>query len=92
MREIDEGRAKLKGLTVHGEFDVKYKLVYCSRLEQERAGYPPVRRFEATVEYIRSLDGRRMPPGEYLLERESEVNRLKNIGANTWHVLSWPRG
>lgn len=88
--EVDAGRAKLKGLTVQGEFDVEYKITFTHSLEMVRAGFPPIQRSSADVAYIRSVDGRQIPQGEYLLERPSEINRVSNVVG--WHVLSWPRG
>jgi hypothetical protein len=92
MREVDEGRASLKALQGADQFEVAYRIVFTTELHTVRSGFPPVTKMKADVEYIRSADGRAIPEGEYLLERPTEINRVKNLGFGAWHVLSWPIG
>ena len=93
MQEVDEGRAKLTslaGITGSGGTDVAYSIVFTTTLRTVRPGFPPVADLKANVHYIRAVDGSSIPEGEYLLHREHEINRVKNLGFS-WHVLSWPR-
>ena len=92
MRELDQGPAKLTTLQGGDPFEVEYSITFITDLAVIRAGFPPVVKTSATVHYIRATDQRDIPAGEYLLHRESEINRLKNLGFGGWHVLSWPIG
>jgi hypothetical protein len=81
--EIDEGSASLKGLLTEEEFAVRYKIAFTTEWETVRLGFPPVIKQSATVLYIRREDGKPIGEGEYLLERPSEINRLKIMDSKT---------
>ena len=87
-KQTDEGRAKLRGLTSPLLFYVEYSITLHTWLAHVRSGFPPVERLSAAVNYVRSIDGKAIPPGQYLLERPTEIDRLAHLSG--WHLLSWP--
>ena len=89
MNELDKGQAKLTDFQGKELFKVEYSITFTTTLRSVKRGFPPVVNVEAQVAYIRALDGKEIPPGEYLLEREIEINRVKRSFVG-WHVLSWP--
>jgi hypothetical protein len=91
MDELAEGRAKLKDCYNNELFEVEYSIRFRTTLQFMRTGSSPVAKTKAEVRYIRALNGNAIAPGEYLLERDPEINRVKNLGGDSWHVLSWPR-
>jgi hypothetical protein len=94
--ETDIGRAKLKGFS-GDEFDVEYLIEFTTILRNDISGLPPVADLTTRVRYIRSVNGMKIPVGQYLLERleersgrSSEVSRVENLGTG-WELLSWPQ-
>jgi len=69
MTERDEGRATLKALSP-GTFEgqVEYLIIHRTAMRDNQYGLPPVTETSSSVEFIRSIDGRQIPQGEYLLE------------------------
>ncbi|QNI32541.1 hypothetical protein H7849_00460 [Alloacidobacterium dinghuense] len=91
MEELHEGQAKLTGLCNASEtFDVVYSISFRFELQNRHAGLPCMAFKSASVNYVQSIDGRNIPTGEYLLEREHEINKVENIGI--WQMMSWPEG
>ncbi len=92
MIEKDEGSGRLTSLSDDRfEMAVEYSITFRRELRNVQPGLQPVADLTTTVHYIRSIGGREIPTGEYLLiKRGDKVNRVKKLVG--WHVLSWPHG
>ncbi len=89
MDDRDTGIGKLQDFNNNDLFDVEYSITVSTTIRAVRPGLPPVAKTTAVVHYIRAVKGEAIPAGEYLLKRENEINRVKNL-ASGWCVLSWP--
>jgi len=90
MLEKLGGRGKLRSTSdvPPKEFEVEYSFEFEVEMRTVRSGLPPVPKHSARVLYLRAVDGKAIPQGEYILEAESEYHRVKNLGANNWHYLA----